>query len=245
MSLPKVLVSAPTAVAKDYCFNEWLDNVMGFTYPLFDVILFDNTLDNGKFSKYMNNYYLHFHSKEHGFLAINNFKQDASKSVIERMCICHNDCSKTVLENGYDYLLHLETDVFPPKDIVETLLFHRKQLVGGVYYRDEGLWRKPMLQRRIYRAPNNIMSENFLPNEDVCFIDGTLKTVASIGLGCVLIHKSVFEKITFRFQPNVDMHPDTFFSEDCFRFNIPIYADTSVICRHDNKPWGIFKENYN
>ena len=35
--LPKILIAAPTAKAKDYCFEEWLDHVMGFTYPLFDV----------------------------------------------------------------------------------------------------------------------------------------------------------------------------------------------------------------
>ena len=57
--LPKILIAAPTAKAKDYCFEEWLDHVMGFTYPLFDVKLFDNTLDNGIYTKRMNDYLRH------------------------------------------------------------------------------------------------------------------------------------------------------------------------------------------
>ena len=245
MQLPKILVCAPTASAKNYCFKEWLDNVMGFTYPLFDVILFDNTLDNGLFTKQMNDYYINNHSKGHKFLAVNNFKLNASKSVIERMAISHNECSKAAIEGNYDYILHLETDVFPPKDVIEKLLFNRKQVVGGIYYRDEGIYRKPMLQRHVYRSPNNIVAENFLGTDDTCFIDGNLKKVASVGLGCVLIKIDVLKKIPFRFIPNKHLHPDSYFSEDCFSHNIPIFADTSIICRHDNKPWGIYGVNFN
>jgi hypothetical protein len=102
-----------------------------------------------------------------------------------------------------------------------------------------------MLQRRIYRAPNNIVAQNFLGSDDTCFIDGTLKKVASVGLGCVLIKTDVLKKIPFRFVKGENLHPDTFFSEDCFRFNVSIFADTSVICRHDNKSWGVYGVNYN
>ena len=245
MILPKILVCAPTAVAKDYCFEEWLDNVMGFTYPFFDVKLFDNTLDNGIFTKRMNDYYKSNYGNNDKFSAFNSFIKNSTNSVIERMCVSHNWCSTICLDGGYDYILHLETDVFPPKDIIEHLLFHKKNVVGGVYYRDEGMFRKPMLQRHIYRAPNNIVAENFTHTDDIYFIDGGLKKVASVGLGCVLINRTVLQRIKFRFEPNKDMHPDTFFSEDCFRLNIPIYADTFVICRHDNKPWGIYGKNYN
>ena len=245
MKLPKILVCAPTSIAKIYCFKEWLDNVMGLTYPFFDVILFDNTLDDGSFTNHMNDYYKKNFGNNHKFLAYNNALLLRMDSVIERMCQSHNDCSIAAIEGGYDYVFHLETDVFPPKDVIENLLFHKKQVVGGLYYRDEGIYRKPMLQRHIIRAPNNIVAENFLGTDDTCFIDGSLKKVASVGLGCVLITIDVLKKIPFRFQKGVNMHPDTFFSEDCFRFNIPIFADTNIICRHDNKAWGIYGINYN
>jgi hypothetical protein len=125
MRLPKILVCAPTASAKDYCFEEWLDNVMGFTYPNFDVKLFDNTLDDGIFVRRMNNYYISNYGDNQKFLAFNSFIRSQTNSFIERMCISNNWCSTICIDGGYDYILHLETDVFPPKDIIEHLLFHK------------------------------------------------------------------------------------------------------------------------
>jgi hypothetical protein len=75
-------------------------------------------------------------------------------------------------------------------------------------------------------------------------MDGTLKQVAHIGLGCVLIKTLVFNKIQFRFVAKEGFHPDTYFAEDCFRNKIPIYADTSCIARHENKAWGVYGFNF-
>jgi hypothetical protein len=242
---PRVLISAPTALAKKYCFEEWLDNVMQLSYPNFNVVLFDNTNDGGKFTEYMNEYHKNNHNSEK-FYAVNSLKINNffSSSIIEKMCLSHNDCRKYMLHNNYDYLLHLETDVFPEKDVIEKLMFHKKKVVGAIYYRDEGLYRKPMIQKFIEPLPNHIKSINLEPNEDTCFIDGTLKKVSHVGLGCVLIENKVLKKIPFRFEKNIEMHPDTFFAEDCLRNAIPIYADTSLICRHENEDWGIYGINF-
>ena len=55
---PKVLVAAPQAAAKKYAFERFIDNVMQFTYPNFEIKLFDNTDDQGAFTGYMNDYVL-------------------------------------------------------------------------------------------------------------------------------------------------------------------------------------------
>ena len=43
--LPKVLICAPTASAKSYCFKAWLDNVMNFTYPKSEKLKSKTTID--------------------------------------------------------------------------------------------------------------------------------------------------------------------------------------------------------
>jgi hypothetical protein len=226
IEFPKVLVAAPTASAKKYCFDEWLDNVMDFTYPNFNVLLFDNTNDSGEFAIYMNDLYKNRYGSSDKFLATNSLviNNNSATNVIEKMCISHNDCRNFALFHNYDYLLHLESDVFPEKDVIEQLMFHQKQLVGGIYYRDEGMFRKPMLQMSIEPIENHIKTLNFEPIEDLCFIDGNLKKVAHVGLGCVLIKKSVLNKIPFRFEKGIEMHPDSYFAEDCFRNNFPIFT---------------------
>lgn len=239
MNFSKVLICAPTASAKNYCFDEWIKNVMDFTYPNFEVALFDNTKDKGKNSDYLNNRYKEIFGNNNKFKAYHS-DTDNIKSVIERMCVSHNMCRDMALNKGYEYILHLETDIFPERDIIETLMYHNKKVVGALYDRDEGKWRKTMLQWRVYSSNYNVESINFEAGQELSILSGGLKEFSHIGLGCVLIKTKVFEKIKFRFVQGKDSHPDTYFAEDCFRNQIPIYADTSKYCKHDNTAWGIY-----
>ena len=247
IKFPKVLVSSPTASAKNYCFEQWLDNVMGFKYPNFDIRLFDNTQDGGKNAERLVKIYEERYGKTEPkgkFYAWNSMElhnKQRKDNVISRMALSHNDCRLYALHNGYDYLLHLESDVFPEFNVIETLMSHKKKVVGGLFYRDEGRHRCAMVQRRVYVTPNNIKVVNLDAWEDLPLLDGTIKEVASVGLGCVLIEtKKVFTKLEFRhIEGNVN-HPDSFFSEDCFRNKIPIFVDSNVVCRHDNRKWGIY-----
>lgn len=243
---PRVLVAAPQAAAKKYAFERFIDNVMQFTYPNFDVKLFDNTDDGGEFTAYMNTYVEKHHGKGARFEALNtllihNMKTD---SVIERMARSHNDCRDFTLRLKYDYLLHLETDLFPPSNIIEQLMMQAKPIISALYYVDNGIYRKPMIQRSIKLAPRFLSSKNFMANEDLCFCDGTVKKVAHAGLGCILIHKSVLEKVNFRHIEGVNNHPDTYFAEDCAKERIPIMLDTSIVVEHENSPWGVFGLDY-
>lgn len=235
LNLPKVLVCCPTAKSKNYCFEEWVCNVMDFTYPNFEIVMYDNTNKNGENAKILR------HKYERIF-GLNKFKAKQSKisnnmSILEKMCISHNDCREYLLNSDCEYMLHLESDVIPEVDIIESLMFHKKKVVGGVYYTDEGLYRKAMIQQMIDVGFGITISKNFGAKEDIYFIDGSLKKVASVGLGCVLIHRSVFNKIKFRFEKNVEKYPDSYFSEDCFRNGIGIYLDTSKIAIHKNQIW--------
>ena len=246
-NFPRVLIASPTAKAKNYCFTDWIDNVMQFKYPNFDVRLFDNTQDGGKNAKYLNDvfesrygvsdFYGKFHA--HNSMELRGIK--GSESLIERMAMSHNDCRGYAMNNGYDYLLHLESDVMPQHDVIEQLMSRGKKVVGAMFYRDEGRHRCLMVQRRIFCTPHNIKMLNYVANEELNLLDGNIKDVASVGLGCVLIDvRKVFSKIEFRHVDGVNMHPDSYFSEDCFRNKIPIFVDTNCIARHDNRQWGFY-----
>jgi hypothetical protein len=243
---PKVLVSAPQAAAKKYAFERFIDNVMNFTYPNFDVKLFDNTDDQGIFTSFMNDYVIKKHGQKAKFEALHTLTMHKMKSdsVIERMARSHNDCRDFTLRLKYDYLLHLETDLFPQTDIIEQLMFSSKQVMSALYYVDNGVYRKPMIQRQVKLAPRLLTSKNFMANEDLCFCNGEIKKVAHAGLGCILIHRSVLEKVKFRHINGLNNHPDTYFAEDCAQQQIPIHLDTSIVVEHENSPWGIFGLDY-
>ena len=57
--------------------------------------------------------------------------------------------------------------------------------------------------------------------------------------------KEVFDKIKFRHDSNQHQFPDTWFSQDLYKQNIPIYVSTKSQCVHINKSWGTYNINFN
>ena len=106
---PKILIAAPQADVKNYCFEEWLRNIRHFSYPQsnIDIFLADNshTTDNLDYIRSMGVKGVHIAKKGRG--------------IIEVMAECHQACLDYAKENEYDYLLHLETDIFPEHNILE------------------------------------------------------------------------------------------------------------------------------
>lgn len=240
--LPKILLCCPTASVKNYCFEPWIENVMNLKYPNFDIHLFDNTTDNGQNSDYLNRYVQEKFGNLKKFKASNSLllHQSSERNIIAKMTISHNDCRYETLKGGYEYMFHLESDVFPPVDVIERLLSHGKNIVGGVYYTDEGKYRCPMIHQKLELAPNEVTSLVTKTPEEIQLLNGKLHQVAQIGLGCILISRKVLERIQFRYVPERNFHPDTFFSEDCHLQNIPIHIDTTILCGHENQNWGFF-----
>jgi hypothetical protein len=103
-----------------------------------------------------------------------------------------------------------------------------------------------MVMEHLELEPKRIVSfiTSFCGGE-IRLFDGQIKEVAHIGLGCVLISRKVLERIKFRLDTTRNYHPDTYFHEDCKRINIPTYLDSSILCRHENRRWGIHGIDFN
>ena len=226
-TFPKVLIAAPQHDSKRYCWEEWRDRVKDLTYPNFDVFIAENS-ETDEFSKEI---------KEDGFIC--KRVGNSITSVLERTTKAHEACRLYALNNGYEYLLHLETDVIPPYDVIERLLTQNKKVVSGVYDIFHGKMRKSMIQiaEPLDRSVRAYRVVPYIEHEEPLFYDGTTKQVYHAGIGCILISRYVFEKIPFRVDLKDIYHADTWFANDCFQRDIPIFADTSVQCKHFNSTW--------
>lgn len=232
-SKPKILVAAPQASVKNYCFLDWYLNIKRLSYPdaLIDVFLADNsdTKDNAEFIK---------------SLGINvKYIPKKGRGIIEVMSECHQICLDEAIKGNYDYMLHLETDIFPKANILMQLMSHNKPITCGLYNILDGAYREPMI-RLIEPKNNGYMKAYGLSNEQAKYIDGNLLKVYSGGLGCCLIRKDVFDKVQFRSVEGISQHPDTWFAQDMYKQGIPIYVDTIALCEHRSKSWGTFNLNF-
>jgi len=227
IDFPKVLVAAPQHESKNYCFKDWYDNVKNFTYPNFDVFISDNSDTKDNYNMLIGLGIKADHITKH------------KDGIFFKINESHNSCRKYALDNNYEYMLHLETDIIPPLDVIERLMIHNKKVIGGVYDIFYGDKRKLMVQidEEIPRTYNKFRTSEFIEESECNLFDGTIKRVYHAGIGCMLIHRDILEKIPFRVVKGNNSHSDTWFANDCFQFDIPIYIDTDIICEHKNFTW--------
>lgn len=223
---PKILLACPISKEKEYVLYGWLNYIKKLSYS-YDLYLVDNSRSQ--------NWHTSFENKAKiKVIHVDTF----GKNVFKRMLKSYDVILDYFFAKKFDYLFSLECDIFPPLDIIEQLLAMNKPVASACYFIGTGDNQSFMLQNIETEGLPPFETTNKTLNESFLFCNGQIKQVFHAGLGCALIHKSVFKKVKFRLsEAEPTVHPDTFFAKDCFAHNIPIFVDTSIICRHKNQAW--------
>ncbi len=236
MNQPKVLVGCPTYEKYEYCLERYLHAIKELTYKNYDLLLVDNSKES--------TFATELQKKGINVLRVEWIEDPGLR--VERS---RNKLREEFLRRDYDYFLSLEQDVIPPKDVIERLVKHEKDVVAGVYYYPFKI-RIVDKNNRLIKITKKLMAAVSLinpANEKVmrpCPPEETIGKrvikVRGIGLGCCLISRKTIERIKFRWT-NIDDAQN--FSNDCWSQGIEIYVDTSVKCVHmlSGKPKGLFK----
>jgi hypothetical protein len=164
------------------------------------------------------------------------WKDYSGMGVIEKLANTHEEIRQYALNNGYDFLLHLESDVFPQEDVIEQLLWTRKAIVGVPYQLFGGGQRRVVTQGI---SDIELRNEDFVSFLNIAFVqhwyfDGSVRKCATNGIGCTLMHTKAIQNIPFRFVQGDDSAPDTWFTRDLILHNIPYYVHTGMIAFHWN-----------
>lgn len=237
---PKVLVACPTWEGKEYILDRYLERIDEFTYPNFELLMVDNSKTD-TFAKTIKNF----------GIKVRRIKWIENSKV--RLAAARNFTRDWFLTGEYDYFFSLEQDVIPPKDIIEQLLAHKKEVVCGWYYILPAPNTRPCL------ALNWGMKGNtFEPGTPFLLQMGTQKLMKVFlgSMGCMMIHRPVLEKIEFKAYsvlPSMKgMYDDTWFSFDCLKEKIQIWCDTSLLVPHfpdyrwrrtlDEDSWSVIEE---
>lgn len=236
---PRVLIVTPTANHKDYCLKDWAKSISELTYKNLDILILDNSEDKEhvkEFAKYEfreNTYIVHVE------------RNDSDKDIRYLMARCNEMSRRFALNKGYDFILSLESDVFPPcKNAVEILLSHNKEVVGFDYFIGHYHLSHPVVFNRL--TENSYFTCDVQPSLLSGFLshNGKLNPVPNLGLGFLLISKTVFCEFEFKIDDEVwhidndnFAHFDTFFHLELNKRGIPIYCDSRYMLEHRNQNW--------
>ncbi len=221
MKEARILVGCPTYWGKAYCLAEYTDRVKKLSYSNYDILL----IDNSKNEKYLHKIQTNGLRAEKG---------PWNEDVKERIIASRNVLRQKVLDEGYDYFLSLEQDILPPIDVIEKLLQRGKEVVTGVYHKQGTL---PGGRKTSYALLYTEQNGKLVLVHPERLKQNKLIPIHACGLGCILIHRSVLEKVTFR-KPNQGVaQDDMMFCYDAQKAGFHLYADPIVICEHLHKDW--------
>lgn len=233
---PKVLVASYFSDLKEYALYDFLAIIKNLTYPNYDIYLVDNSKD------------IAFHKviRTHGFDC--DYVNPDGRMSREYMTECLNVIRDRVLKGGYDYLMMIESDLYPPLDVVDNLLIHSMPVTAYAYMIYTGEGSSPMLSEveddiaAFDKDYNTRILDNMAGFD---FMNGDIRKSHSCGLGCCLIQRWILEKIKFRIDDEYQSHADEYFHKDVLvELGIQPYVDTSMIVNHWNKSWLGVPDNY-
>ena len=216
----KVLIGCPTADTHKYCVEEYINSVQAINYANKRIVLIDNS-KNDDYCYFLKN------------LGVDVIKTLYCESARERIVKSRNILREMVINENYDYFLSLEQDVIPPREIIEKLISHNKDIVSGIYFSRI----KSVKDKTVNVLPliwsGNLINEYSMSDIDINRVMGNnFLEIKYCGLGCVLISKAVLSKIKFRFDSNYPSFDDLHFCFDARQHGFKIYADTSIKCKH-------------
>jgi hypothetical protein len=240
MEKPKVLVAAPIFDGMKYCLKEFLDGVRNLTYENCAVLLVDNSKRN--------EFYEELNKEEEVVVLKDDTKEELP---VKRLVSSRNKILYYAIENGFDYVFMLDSDVVPPREAIEELLKCDKDIVSGLYWNNfmsSGLMKwlpvawMPITEEEfeIIRQKMNFVGASSFKDLQRHMTSGEAESgelfeVLCPSAGCMLVSKVVFENIRYGVPeaPNGQTGTDDiYFIKKARESGFIPYCYTKVACEH-------------
>jgi glycosyltransferase involved in cell wall biosynthesis len=128
---PKVLVGCITWDRMEKYLQRYIQRIKSLTYPNYEILLVDSSKTN---------YYYNKLSQIKGITVLKSKHIESPPEYIENYQNALNTLRKYFLLGDYQYLISIEQDMLPPPNIIESLMFYDKPVVGTPYRMTDSQW---------------------------------------------------------------------------------------------------------
>jgi len=235
----RVLIAAPTSVRhRDVIRNHW-ESVKSLPVDFFYLDTTPEGQKDEKFSKFMDEL------KAHDNVIVESMPFDFDKmSVHQWLAQARNHIREHFLAcQQYTHLWFIDTDIVLPsgKDDLSVLLEADKDQIGFPYpLYAEGDWHPPNVMRHgwLVSAPDRERNGNwdFYEWNELERMPCPAKVYAS-GMGCLLIKRSVLEKVPFRTHPILVVGEDIWFHIEAAEKGFEAWCYHTIRPKHQNVSW--------
>lgn len=215
--MAKVLIGIPTHKGQEYCLDEFLESLKGLKGEA-DHIIVVNYGEEAYATKI----------KSKGFNAV--VSPEKGNERFEHILNGREYIRQYAIENGYDYLLFVDSDVMLHPETLNGLMSQDKDIITGAYLNAYKLGEETVLAPVIFKDKGNGEAQLYTYRG---MFPARIEEIGAAGLGCCLIKTEVLKKIKFRLMPN-GAGEDIAFFLDARAQGYTAYAHTGI--RLDHKP---------
>ncbi|MFH1500586.1 MAG: glycosyltransferase family A protein [archaeon] len=237
--MEKILVASPTYKGMQYCIDEFIQRIKSLTYENYDILIIENSEGDSFFNQL---------KKIQGIKVLRD--NSPGKRGIDRIVHSRNMVLDYAKEKDYGYILMMDCDVLPPKNIIQELLATKKDIVSGLYFNQFIMdmetktlpvaWKQitpPEYEemKRKYILPEIVKSHEdlrrHLTQEEVN--SNELHEVKYASAGCLLISRKVFEKIRYGLlKVEEETSDDIYFMDKARDAGFQPFCHTKLKCEH-------------
>jgi cellulose synthase/poly-beta-1,6-N-acetylglucosamine synthase-like glycosyltransferase len=212
-----VIIGASASKYNKSTFDQFYEKINTFSYKHKKLVMVDSSEGNHYYRELL----------KMGILSIK--VKPKTKSTIQTQHECYEMIRERFIKSNADHLLLLDENTMPPRDVIERLLLHRKDIVSGcTFVTEENKSRLNIMETE--DAINTYHTVELDTKAGYDFIDGKLKQIFNGGFACTLISREVLKKTPFRYEDKKDFPINLYFATDAKMFNFEWFVDTSIIC---------------
>ena len=235
----KILVASPTYNRHRHLIEDYVAQFLGFSFQRKHLLLVEAGVEDNDL------YYKELKSKLASEHSITVLKSTHSPSAIERLAYARNIIRQFASNYNFTHILFLDTVTFIPKDSIERLLSHEKDLAGFIcMIRTKSgvpkicaLKSGELLMVLNSEGNNNVKALDFVDANEILKQRPNLVKIYATAMSPLLVSRKVFESTPFRYIPSHPMGEDVAFHIENNQKGFEYFLDTMVTADHLQIGW--------